>query len=191
MKVLYTPTLTLLLVLVTTIVNAQLKIPVDTATHKVSYTEIVYVDSVSKNDLFSRSLEWIAINYKSANQVIELKDEQAGKIIVKGNFSIPVQMGLIDNDIVAWHMLNITCKDGRCRIQLTGWSYKYCWGGGLYSQPGCREGTFEEKIKEVSEGDMFKKAWIRFFEDADIKAHALLDSYSDFLQNPKHKQEDW
>lgn len=166
--------------------HAQLKLPVDSTTGQVSYTEIVYVDSAVKSKLFSLSQEWIALNYKSAKSVIELKDEQAGKLIVKGNLAGQIPGAFANLDMEVRYTMNITCKDGRCRIQLTGWLYKYCLGGG-----NCTEETFEYRVKEIINGCQGKKAWTEFLQNCDIKAHSILDSYSGFLQKPSNKEEDW
>jgi hypothetical protein len=166
--------------------HAQLKLPVDSTTGKVSYTEIVYVDSAAKSKLFSSSLEWIALSFKSAKSVIELKDEPAGKIIVKGALDERIPGSFANLNIDVRFTMNITCKDGRCRIQLTGWNYQYCLGGG-----NCTDETFEYRVKEITNGCAGKKAWIEFLQNCDTKAHSMLDSYSGFLQKPASKEEDW
>jgi hypothetical protein len=48
-------------------------------------SEIVTVDSaIIKSTLFSNGLAWFAYQFKSANDVIQMKDSDAGKIIGKG-----------------------------------------------------------------------------------------------------------
>ena len=48
-------------------------------------SEIVTVDSaIIKSTLFSNGLAWFAYQFKSANDVIQMKDLDAGKIIGKG-----------------------------------------------------------------------------------------------------------
>ena len=49
------------------------------------YTEVVEVE-LSKQEIHQKINEWIAINYKSAQDVIQLNTED--KIIIKGNFLV-------------------------------------------------------------------------------------------------------
>jgi Cu/Ag efflux protein CusF len=171
-------------------VEAQIKLPIDSETGQVGYTKIINTDSVSKEELFSRAMEWIATNYKSANKVIELKDEKAGKIIVKGNFSKPINMGAQTLDVYVNHTINLSFKDGRCRIQINNFGYKYCYNATTMSSSGCREESFEQKIKAVNEGDMFKKSWTTFLNDCDRDVQLIIKSLSDFLAKPNAK-DDW
>lgn len=67
----------LMFMLLSTIIIAQ---------KPINYTEVVAVDStMSSKELFSKALNFITLNFKSANDVIQLKDEDNGKIICKGN----------------------------------------------------------------------------------------------------------
>jgi Trp operon repressor len=49
------------------------------------YTEVVEVE-LSKKEIHQKLNEWIAVNYKSANDVVQLNTED--KVIVKGNYSV-------------------------------------------------------------------------------------------------------
>src|SRR5258708_31294843 len=60
------------------------KLPIDSETNKIMYTEVVKVDSsVTKDILYSKAREWFAIAFKSSNVVIQLEDKENGKIIGK------------------------------------------------------------------------------------------------------------
>jgi hypothetical protein len=41
------------------------------------YTEVITVDGVDADELHSRMLSWIAINYNSAQSVVQLNDENS------------------------------------------------------------------------------------------------------------------
>jgi len=49
------------------------------------YTEVIEVE-LSKKEIHQKLNEWIAVNYKSANAVVQLNTED--KLIVKGNFTL-------------------------------------------------------------------------------------------------------
>ena len=86
------------------------------------------VDSVKKDQLFSKAKEWIALNYKSANDVIQLVDKETSKIILKGNFSTSLflKQGWIG------HTLVLDFKDGKFRYSYTDFNY-YSPGSGSMS----------------------------------------------------------
>lgn len=52
---------------------------------KATYTGIVQVDSVSKDELYKRAKRWFVDTYKSAKAVIELDDKENGEIIGNGD----------------------------------------------------------------------------------------------------------
>lgn len=101
--------------------------PVDSLTGKVTYREIVMVDSMSKKDLFRAAKKWIAESYKSANDVIQYEDLDEGKIIAKGNFEIENVVSYDYKDTTKksavktklFHLINIDAKDNKIRITFT------------------------------------------------------------------------
>jgi hypothetical protein len=68
--------------------------PIDSLTHKITYTEVVYLDSLTdKQEIFSRAREWFASAYKSSINVIQMDDKEGGKIV--GKAQILVEMTTI------------------------------------------------------------------------------------------------
>jgi hypothetical protein len=68
---------------------------------------------LSKSELYSKSLNWVARIFNSANDVIQLKDQEAGTIICKGNIFIPV---LISGFPVHFTLI-IDVKDDKIRTR--------------------------------------------------------------------------
>jgi len=114
---------TLLLTLPTTLFAQELKINEETG--KYTKEAVVNIDSMKMIDIYKKTVEWIAINYKSANDVIQLKDADIGKIILKGNFSTDAFMkqGWIK------HTLIIDFKDNKFKYSYSDFSY-YSSGSG-------------------------------------------------------------
>lgn len=79
------------------------------------FTEIVKIDSLSKSKIYSRAKSWIALNYKSANDVIQL--DSADEIIVKGNFEITNNVRYNIKSIY-YHTLILAFKEGRYKVDL-------------------------------------------------------------------------
>jgi hypothetical protein len=94
--------------------------------YKVENTDIIFytvIDGLNspKDELFVTALSYFAINYNSANDVIQLNDKDAGLIIAKGIFQI--ESGIVNT--FCDHTIRIDVKEGRARIILTVSQYKY------------------------------------------------------------------
>lgn len=81
--------------------------------------QIYTYDSIGKNELFSLVNAWIATNYKSSNDVIQLSDKDAGKIIAKGNFSAYIGSSFVNP--VVMHTLTVNVKDNKVRITINNY----------------------------------------------------------------------
>lgn len=109
---------------------------------------VIQVDSLAKDALYSKALEWISLNYKSAKDVIQYSSKEEGKIICKGNFmtSMFLKEGWIE------HTMTLEFKDNRFRYTFTNFSY-YSSGSGRVAFEGAMMSkkkiiaTTEEKIK--------------------------------------------
>lgn len=124
--------LTIALAIATLAASAQtLELDATTGKYKVQAVEELSQD-LTKDQLFAKAKQWIALNYKSANDVIQLADENEGKIICKGNFPTDMFMkkGWIE------HTMVLDFKDGRMRYTFTDFAY--------YS-PGSGKLNFESK----------------------------------------------
>jgi len=81
-----------------------------------SISEIVKVDStLKKSTLFSNGLTWFAYQFKSSNDVIQMKDIESGKIIGKGIFEYINQNG---KSIPRHILITLTVKDGKYKIEI-------------------------------------------------------------------------
>lgn len=98
------------------IVSAQTIFPIDSASHKINYTAVVK-DSVSKDILFNRALEWFALTFKSSNDVIQFKDKDVGKIVGKWNIKYSDRMGFVACNII------ILVKDFKYKYSITDLYY--------------------------------------------------------------------
>jgi len=80
------------------------------------YSEVVKVDStIKKATLFSNSLAWFAYQFKSSNDVIQMKDFESGKIIGKGIFeNYYFGEKLTPRNIV----ITLTIKDGKYKYDI-------------------------------------------------------------------------
>lgn len=97
----------------------DVKFPIDSMSHKVSYQGIEYVSSVSKDELYIRAREWFARIFVSAQDVIQMDDKAAGKIIGKGVYKNLKTGIFVDNTTTIYYTVSITVKDGRYRYEIS------------------------------------------------------------------------
>ncbi len=76
---------------------------------------IVEFSDINKELIFDRSLQWIANNFRSAKQVLEYSDKEAGKIIGNGTTNLRAEGALID--VTLHFTLNIDIKDEKARYR--------------------------------------------------------------------------
>jgi len=70
-------------------------------------SEVVKVDStINKVNLYSNALSFFATEFKSANDVIQMKDAETGKVIGKG---------IVDKREIT---ITISCKDGKYKYEI-------------------------------------------------------------------------
>ena len=92
--------------------------------------QVFEVEGKSKDEIHSIINQWVAENYNSANDVIQMNDKEAGTIIVKGvtNITIKNLVGkiLLKNnpyvteyvDIPIEYTLTVNIRDGKYRLIL-------------------------------------------------------------------------
>lgn len=78
--------------------------------HSFSYsqnrTEVISDSSFKKDNLYSNALSFFAMEFKSANNVIQMKDPETGKVIGKGKAG--------DRNLT----ITISCKDGKYKYEI-------------------------------------------------------------------------
>lgn len=91
--------------------------------NRIEFVEVIEVPNKSLEEIYILSKEWIVENYKSANDVIQMDEKDAGKIIVKGIF-VYNDMGI---DFNYHHTLKVDLKDAKVRISLGNLDLKFTW----------------------------------------------------------------
>lgn len=95
-------------------------IKADTVSNFEKFVRIFEVPGVEKSDLYRIAKKWTAINYRSAQHVIQLDDAESGELIIKGiSKSVKSYYALGEvfrNDIR--HVLTISVKSNKIRVAL-------------------------------------------------------------------------
>lgn len=81
--------------------------------------QVIKTDEQDAEILFNKCMEWIALNYRSAQDVIQYSDKENLKIICKGSFITNLfwKSGFIP------HTLSLEIKKGRFRQTYSDFSY--------------------------------------------------------------------
>jgi hypothetical protein len=145
-------------------------LPIDSVTGKITYMEIVGVDSSLKtNELFNNAREWFAKTYISSNEVIQLEDKEQGVIIGKG--IIPVYYKYMGNNTQDGYMnytISVYLKDGRYKYELTDFSHEpHLIGGNNY-------GSAEEMLNTNKVG--YQKILNNMLNQMNIKVNEVIKS---------------
>ena len=79
------------------------------------YTEVVDV-KLSKKEIHQKINEWIAINYKSAQDVVQLNTED--KVIIKGNYSVNLKVDKYVFNYRIHNSLTFSIRENKYKIDL-------------------------------------------------------------------------
>ena len=81
--------------------------------------EVVFIDDHAKEkaDAFVRVHEWIAKNYNSANDVIQMQDKEAGTIIVKAIYPYMQDFGAMTVPVNVQYTVSVYVKDKKIKTE--------------------------------------------------------------------------
>lgn len=152
--------------------------------NKLSIKEIILLDSINSNDIYKQSKEWIVNYYVSSNDVLQLDDKDAGKIIVKGSKLIHTSVfGYLD--VIMSYTLILSIKDSKIRIEMTNFIYRSPSGYyTYYAEDRLSDSNFDKgSQKDIKLNNDLKKQTINTFTQ-------LRDSLNQKLINTG-KNQDW
>lgn len=90
----------------------------------VNFNEVVQIEDVNKDELYLRGIQYFANEFKSANDVIQMKDKEASIIIGKGFTNFYVTVLGVPSEINLWFSIKIQSKDGRYKYEIYDLYYK-------------------------------------------------------------------
>lgn len=145
------------------------------AQNSLTYSKVITTDSVGKNAIYVAVKDWLASTYKSAKDVIQMDDKDAGLIIGKANFDYSYggliyacYSGYID------YSIKIQVKDNRYKVEVTGFNHIVQSGKGKNCELGLIT-TDEVHSTKGGQKNYDNKVW------ADIKIKAEEYSNTIFL----------
>ena len=94
---------------------------------------------LTKNEIYDKSLEWMAQTLSGSREVIELKDKDSGKIIGKGITSFRGKIGIGSTNVLCRFTLIVEAKDNKYRTTYNNFV-------GLWGESYSRPEPLEQKI---------------------------------------------
>ncbi len=102
------------IILILTLISFNTLVAQKVNTEIHGYSETYDAPEKNKDKLYNKLKEWIALNYNSAKNVIQLDSKE--KIIVKGNFSYFSKA--FNNEIYFDHTLILSIKENKFKVDL-------------------------------------------------------------------------
>lgn len=154
-----------------------------------TFSKVIQTDSIEKDRLFAIVNEWFAVEFRSANKVIQMLDKDAGIIIGKANdeFRYPGQQKCFDG--ILQYTVKVIIKDYRLKIEVNDFRHQninnsgLCNLGLITTADNYRESGFGAKYDNVAWADLKKKS--------TVIAEYFIKSLSDKTKNIKASEEDW
>ena len=104
---------------------------------KLNFTEVIAVDSTSRDQLYDRAKTWFVITFISANDVLQMDDAEDGQIIAQAimNYNSTLfNSGQQTNGIIRYSV-KIFLKEGRYKYEITDFIHDP--HGNIYGQEVC------------------------------------------------------
>ena len=171
-------------------------LPIDSTTGRISYTEVVMVDSsLSKQELYSRAREWFAKTYNSSTNVIQMDDKESGKIVGKALMQVYCRsLGSDRKCGFVNYTISIYFKEGRYKFELTDFYHtgQVISSDNVMPDYGACENWINDKRKyPMMSQKAVQKISIYFLKQLDEKANALLVDLKQAMKSKASLKPDW
>jgi hypothetical protein len=169
------------------------QMPVDPQTGKITYTEVVKADSVSRKGIYTAVKLWVLDTYNHGNNLAQLNDDENTSMALKPMIFTYWDLGGFNSGYVHY-VLNIECKDGRYRYAFTGFTYEkpcelpyLCDGDGLESEKYNCTNLF---VTNSFIANHKKDFWASIKKQTDSQILGLIDAMKQSITNTLNKRKD-
>jgi hypothetical protein len=88
------------------------------------FDETVTIDSTTKSQIYSKAREWFAVNFQSADAVLQMDDKDAGKLIGKAWQDINSPAAAGDVKFKIYYTISIFVRDNKYKYSISSILYK-------------------------------------------------------------------
>jgi hypothetical protein len=129
---------------------------------------VIEADSMSAKQITSNYLNWVALNFKSANDVIQLKDLDNSNVIIKCILDTKYTSMGVPGEGSTYCTIEFKAKDGKFKISFSQIHFKYYKYGYVVSH--------EEAKNTWTEGKMGKRDCLKYVININKEISAMKDS---------------
>jgi hypothetical protein len=152
------------------------------------YSEVIIIDSISKNDLYLSALDWMSKTYKSGKNVIQITDKEGGMIIGKAATQTLIynNMGAKKDGGYFSYTISIYFKDYKYKYVIDNITYVK---GEMALKPGA---DLAEKFPHnwtglIGNNKQTRREWKSFQNQADSEFKAIIEDFKKHIRNTKQK----
>ena len=168
----------------------KMELPLNKEGNLIEFDEIILVSGTSKSELYSRAREWFAVTFNSANNVIQMDDEQNGKIIGKGFSDIVITFFGSKTTEMLHFTLSVYVKEERYRVKMNNFFFQVYPTAGV---DNLSKMTAESTIIDMlynKRGKPYKANKTRK-EQLLIKSSQIISDLEKSMQLPFKNDDDW
>jgi hypothetical protein len=181
-----------LMIIIPTISFGQLldELPKD-ENGNLNYNEVIQVDSIKKDELYLRSKQFFVDVFKSAKDVIQMDDKEAGVVVGKGFNDIYIKVMGIATSIQMWYTIKIQSKEGRYKYEIYDIYFKSY--PGQYGTTTTRaEEMFDKRTYFRKNGDP-RDVQEKYKIETTLKANSLVTAIKTTMNKPvtSSDKKDW
>ena len=144
----------------------------------IQFDEVIKAEGKSVAEVYTTVKTWVATNFNSAQDVIQMDDPDNGILVCRGTFEYNNGGGIMGAVLDGWvfYTLKVQVREGRYKVSVGNFTHKanpvkngvYDWSLGLI--------TTRERAKEKGTVDgRQKKAWKKLKTVCEAKAYDLIE----------------
>lgn len=154
----------------------------------ITFSTVVQVESVKKDELYLRAHEWIIKSFNSAKDVIQLDDKDAGKIVCKTLTTQSAGKGIFGKVVMdIYYLLTIEARDERYKITASNFTHHYNKSLGPNDIEG--QNQFEEYFLLKHPSKKEENLNMEMASNLSIYIWAIIEAAEIEIKQPKN--DDW
>jgi len=157
----------------------------------VIFTKVLEDITGTKDEIFTKVISYFAVAYKSANDVIQQQDKDAGVIIGKGIFDVHKDSGFgWSLNVNCDHTIRVDIRDGRVRVVLSVNEYNWDIKG---SQPSYNKYKIIDNYPINEKSKWNRKGYSDVFIGLCLTVNRVFNNIETSLknENPISGDDDW
>lgn len=159
------------------------------------FEEVVQAEGLTAKQLYDNALIWAANEYKSSNDVIQVKDPENFVILGKGAYKYKPDFFMAHVPAIGWirHTFKITCKDGRYKYEF--YDFNHEGSNNSYGQNGTI-GILNDGDKYTGNSEALDRGYRNRTNKDAVKqsknfVQLEIKSLKEAMNKTSHKQENW